>query len=136
MRVIALFPRPCKDAEAVMADMYRKSWFQVLVCLSSSMADLTAFRETATKYDLHALILCGTSWQPQQAASVVECDVECNGANSAAVLIFDGPGCEGFAESNRSTWNEELGRNCQMLLPDVQVFEYSESWRQSPPRIR
>lgn len=136
MRVIALLPRPCLDVESVVAELFRRRWFNFCVCLAASDDDRRAYRRSAQERAIDALVVYARSWTAGDAARVIETDLRCNDANAVAVLIFDGPECPGYVDGKRSEWNEELGRCCRQLVPDVQVFEYSSSWRQSPPRIR
>ena len=57
-------------------------------------------------------------------------------AHSVGLIIADGPEVSSYREHNRKSWDEGLASLLIEEIPDLQVVEYSSSWRFTPPRIR
>ena len=52
------------------------------------------------------------------------------------LILGDGPEASNFDSLRRNDWNRNLGRILASEFRDLQIVEYSASWRYSPPRIR
>lgn len=132
MDVIALLPRFIEPPLSVAAILAKSGWFRLRIALASSEADRSGFRGWASQEALDWWIVDGES---------VDLAVEVVGMfldrpRPAAVLLFDGPCCEGYASHPRRDWAERFARALAANHTDVQVFEYDPSWATTPPRIR
>lgn len=85
-----------------------------------------------------ALLILRTDlrFQIELAISAMLTIIERQNICALGVILGDGPDAIGFLEGTRRSWNDAFAKALSKHHSDLQIVEYSPSWRYSPPRIR
>lgn len=129
--LVAIFPRYSRTVSVNWK--FLDSSFAI--ALSQSKEESLAFRQAWPDEDLPLLILTAPADEHLDLVQAV-LSIQFTPNSTIGVLLFDGPDLPKFGEIQSRHFNEELSRSLCKIYKDLQVVEYSDSWRTSPPRLR
>ncbi len=136
--VIVLLPRFTEAVPLIVdAGMPRFPECQA-VALSSSKEESASYARAWRHQDGVPLLILreGTENHLRLATEAVVEIQHYQRSKPLGIILGDGPEASNFDSLRRSEWNRTLGRTLASEFRDLQIVEYSASWRYSPPRIR
>lgn len=136
--VIILLPRYCEATGVTIEQVVPKFPGCSVAALSSSDEESAKYSVMWGSENPSPLLILRAEPQEQMCVAKEAVVTICRqkNAHSIGLIIADGPEAAGYREFNRKSWDEGLAERISDEILDLQVVEYSASWRFTPPRIR
>lgn len=136
--VVVVIPRFSEAVKVVVQNVLPHFPSCTLVAISSSESESTRYTQLWTSQTDRSLLILREKpeTQIQLLSLLIEVVTHSDIRRPLGVLVADGPDVAQFDSLKRASWNLALAESLSVKFKDLQVVEYSDSWKYSPPRIR
>jgi hypothetical protein len=136
--IILLLPRWSEAVAAIQAIYRIIDEVDYVLAITSGCEEARVIRQRWLDVDDLPLLIARVD-PSETVQSAVDAVAEISKANSdrpIGVLLADGPDAPDYWVQKRRQWNRLFAEKLHRTVNDSQVFEYSQTWMLSPPRVR